>query len=133
MPADAPGAAGLRPHLLALLRIASACLFLLHGGARLAGGTPWNSLMGVAMTLELVGGALLALGLFVRPVAFVLSGEMAVACFLAHASATDFWLPLRNGGESAALFCFVFLYLSAAGGGAWALDRVRGGHRAARP
>lgn len=127
MLADTPGAGGLHPQLLALLRITTAYMFLLHGGAKLLGGTPWNSLMGVAMMLELLGGALLVLGLLVRPVAFILSGEMAVAYFMAHASAANFWLPLKNGGESAALFCFIFLYLSAAGGGAWALDRVRAG------
>lgn len=129
MLADASRSEGWQPHLLALLRITSAYMFLLHGGAKLLGGTSWNSLMGVAMGLELVGGALLVLGLLVRPVAFILSGEMAAAYFIAHASAANFWLPLKNGGESAALFCFIFLYLSAAGGGAWALDRLRGGGR----
>lgn len=131
MRTDASGSEGLRPHLLALLRITTAYMFLLHGAFKWLGDTSLVSLMGVAMTLELVGGALLVLGLFVRPVAFILSGEMAVAYFMAHASTADFWLPLKNHGESAALFCFVFLYLSAAGGGAWALDRRRGGSRRA--
>ncbi len=125
MPSDTTPSS-LRPYALALLRIAAAYMFFLHGGAKLLGGVPWPSLVGVAMVLELVGGALLVLGLFVRPVAFILSGEMAVAYFTAHASASNFWLPLKNHGESAALFCFIFLYLAAAGGGAWALDRKRG-------
>jgi len=85
------------------------------------------------MWLELIGGTLLILGLFVRPVAFILSGEMAFAYFMAHASAANFWLPLQNRGESAALFCFIFLYLAVAGGGACALDARRGGqHCSAR-
>ena len=82
-------------------------------------------LTGAAMALELVGGALLVLGLFVRPVAFILSGEMAFAYWMAHASAGNWWLPIKNHGESAALFCFIFLYLAAAGGGALALGRRR--------
>ena len=80
------------------------------------------SLYGLAGVLELVGGLLLVLGLFTRPVAFVLSGQMAVAYFMAHASEGSVLMPLLNGGESAVLFCFVFLYLFVAGGGAWALD-----------
>ena len=80
------------------------------------------SLYGLAGVLELVGGLLLVLGLFTRPVAFVLSGQMAVAYFMAHASEGRVLMPLLNGGESAVLFCFVFLYLFVAGGGAWALD-----------
>lgn len=131
MPAAGSAFEGLRPYLLALLRVTAAYMFALHGGAKLMGGTAVNSLMGLAMVLELVGGTLLVLGLFVRPVAFLLSGEMAVAYFMAHASASNFWLPLQNHGESAALFCFIFLYLSAAGGGAWALDNRRGGKRRA--
>jgi putative oxidoreductase len=79
------------------------------------------SLSGVAGLLELVGGFLLLLGLFTRPVAFVLSGLMASAYFIAHAP-DDFW-PIVNRGELAALYCFVFLYLAAAGGGSWSVDR----------
>ena len=75
---------------------------------------------GIAGILELVGGALLVLGLFTRPVAFVLSGEMAVAYWLAHAPQSFF--PVNNGGDAAILYCFVFLYLFAAGGGPWSLD-----------
>jgi putative oxidoreductase len=77
----------------------------------------------VAGVLELVGGALIALGLATRPVAFLLSGQMAVAYFLAHAP--QGLLPLANGGEAAILYCFAFLYLAAAGGGRWSIDAMR--------
>ncbi|MCA0176969.1 MAG: DoxX family protein [Proteobacteria bacterium] len=125
--------ASLQPYALALLRIVAGYTYLLHGTAKLFGlphierfdGLSWLSLMGVAGMLETVGGTLLVLGLFTRPVAFVLSGMMAVAYFMAHASAGTVLLPLLNGGEPAVLFCFVFLYLATAGGGAWALDRAR--------
>jgi putative oxidoreductase len=79
--------------------------------------------MGLAGTLEIVGGVLLVLGLFTRPVAFILSGQMAVAYFMAHAPQSFY--PIHNGGESAILFCFVFLYLAAAGAGSWSLDATR--------
>ena len=78
----------------------------------------------VAGILEIVGGILLILGLFTRPAAFILSGQMATAYFMAHASSGNVLFPLANHGESAVLFCFVFLYLAVAGGGAWALDNV---------
>jgi putative oxidoreductase len=101
------------PILLSVLRIVTAFLYMLHGTQKLfafpAGrGTPalW-SLSGVAGVLEVVGGALLIVGLFTRPVAFILSGQMAVAYFLRHAP-RGFW-PILNGGEAAAFFCFVFL------------------------
>ena len=81
------------------------------------------SLMGLAGTLEIVGGLLLVLGLFTRPVAFILSGQMAVAYFMAHAP--QGFHPIQNGGESAIHFCFVFLYLAIAGAGSWSLDAVR--------
>ena len=119
------GSSTLRPWALMLLRVAAAYMFLLHGWGKFQGGTPVMSLMGGAMALELVGGALLVLGLFVRPVAFILSGEKAFAYLMAHASAGNWWLPIKNHGESAALFCFIFLYLAAAGGGALALGRRR--------
>ena len=116
------------PWLLSVLRIVTAFMFVEHGtqkwlsfpGAR---STPTQlfSLSGVAGLLELVGGFLLLFGLFTRPVAFVLSGLMAFAYFIAHAP-QGFW-PILNRGELAALYCFVFLYLSAAGGGPWSLDR----------
>ncbi len=121
------------PQFLALLRIVSAYLFLQHGTAKLLGvphvamfdNLDLFSLIGLAGVLELVGGVLLLVGLFSRPVAFVLSGEMAFAYFIGHASRGTPHLPLLNGGESAVLFCFVFLYLAAAGPGAWAVDTAR--------
>jgi putative oxidoreductase len=116
------------PRLLSVLRIAAAFLFVEHGTQKwLAFPVPrasetilW-SLSGVAGVLELFGGLLLLLGLFTRPVAFLLSGLMAFAYFIAHAP-RGFW-PIVNGGELAALYCFVFLYLAAAGGGSWSVDR----------
>lgn len=102
---------------------------MLHGTAKLFGlphvemfdGLQIFSIYGLAGILETFGGLLLLLGLFTRPVAFVLSGQMAVAYFMAHTSPNPL-VPMLNGGEAAALFSFVFLYLAAAGGGAWALD-----------
>ncbi len=82
------------------------------------------SLPGIAGLLELVGGALVLVGLFTRPAAFILSGLMAFAYFIAHAP-DGFW-PIVNHGELAALYSFVFLYLAAAGGGPWSVDRLRG-------
>ena len=115
---------------LAVLRIVTAYLFLLHGTAKLFGvphvamfdGLQVMSLMGLAGILEVAGGLLLILGLFTRPVAFVLSGQMAVAYFMAHASQGHVLTPILNQGESAVLFCFIFLYFVFAGPGAWALD-----------
>jgi putative oxidoreductase len=119
-----------QPRLLGLLRIATALLFLQHGTAKLLGfphvamfdNLRLLSLVGVAGVLELAGGILLLLGVFTRPVAFILSGEMAFAYFLAHAQKSFF--PVLNQGELAALYCFVFLYLAVAGGGAWSLDAL---------
>ena len=118
------------PRLLSILRIVAAFLFMQHGGMKLLGfPAPFPmgevhlfSLMGLAGALELGGGFLLLIGLFTRPVAFILSGEMAAAYFMAHAP-HGFWTAL-NGGEAAVLYCFVFLYISAAGGGDWSVDRV---------
>ena len=126
-------AARYAPHAQALLRIVSGYLFLLHGSAKLFhvphvamyDGVQLMSLVGLAGVLELVGGALLVVGLFTRVVAFVLSGEMAVAYFMAHASKGDPLLPLLNQGEPAVLFCFIFLFLAAAGAGAWSVDAQR--------
>ena len=84
------------------------------------------SLAGVAGVLELVGGALLILGLLTRPVAFILSGEMAFAYFMAHASKGNALLPLTNGGDAAVLYCFIFLFFAIAGGGSWSLDKMVG-------
>ena len=120
-----------QPLLLSILRIAAAYMFMLHGTAKLFSmphiamfdGLQLFSLYGFAGMLEVAGGLLLMLGLFTRPVAFILSGQMAVAYFMAHAPKAPL-LPLLNGGEAAALFSFVFLYLAAAGGGALALDNL---------
>jgi len=116
------------PWLLSVLRIVTAFLFVEHGTQKWLsfprpGSSPTQlmSLGGAAGLLELVGGFLLLLGLFTRPVAFVLSGLMAFAYFIAHAP-QGFW-PILNRGELAALYCFVFLYIAAAGGGPWSLDR----------
>jgi len=122
------------PYLLSVLRIVAAFLFMQFGTAKLVafpaaimpgGGTaPIGSLAGIAGLLESVGGFLLLAGLFTRPVAFILSGEMAVAYFIGHAP-QGFW-PVLNQGHPAILFCFVWLYLSAAGAGPWSLDAKRG-------
>ncbi|HET8807978.1 MAG TPA: DoxX family protein [Methylophaga sp.] len=118
-----------QPRVLSILRIVTAFLFMQHGAQKILGFPaeqryPFDimSLSGVAGVLELFGGALLLIGLFTRPVAFILSGMMAVGYFLVHAP-QGFW-PLNNGGELAALFSFVFLYLWTAGGGAWSVDNL---------
>jgi putative oxidoreductase len=118
------------PRLLSVLRAVSAFLFMSHGLQKVLGlpvprALPVDllSLSGIAGIMELLGGALLLVGLFTRPVAFLLSGEMAVAYFYAHA-AQGFW-PLLNRGELSALYSFVFLYLAAAGGGPWSVDALR--------
>lgn len=127
------------PELLSLLRIVTAFLFMQVGSAKLfafpaavmpGGGTaPAGSLAWFAGVLEVFGGGLILLGLFTRPVAFILSGEMAVAYFHAHAP-QGLW-PVLNGGAGAILYCFVFLYFSAAGPGPWSIDAaLRGGRRA---
>jgi putative oxidoreductase len=118
----------LSPFMLSIMRIVTALLFMQHGGQKLLGippsqqSPPLMSLMGLAGVLELFGGLLILLGLFTRPVAFILSGQMAVAYFMAHAP-EGFW-PLLNRGELAALYCFVFLYLAVAGGGSLSLDHL---------
>jgi putative oxidoreductase len=115
--------------MLAVLRIAAALLFMQHGLAKLFhvphvamfDDVKLVSLLGLAGVMELVGGALLLVGFLTRPVAFILSGQMAVAYFMAHA-AKSLW-PILNQGELAALYCFVFLFIAAAGPGRFALDR----------
>jgi putative oxidoreductase len=116
------------PRVLSVLRIVAALLFFEHGSAKLFGFPPsehspevW-SLSWIAGLLEVVGGALLVAGLFTRPVALILSGEMAFAYWLAHAPKSPY--PLLNGGDPAILYCFVFLYLAFAGGGPWSLDAL---------
>ena len=117
------------PRVLSVLRIVAALLFFEHGTTKLLGFPPSDhspeflSLSWIAGALELVGGALLIVGLFTRPVAFILSGEMAFAYWMAHAPQSAF--PLANGGDAAILYCFVFLYLAFAGGGPWSLDALR--------
>ena len=122
------------PRLLSVLRIMAALLYLAHGTQKLFGfpdmpaGRPMPELLtlqGISGILELVLGALLALGLFTRPAAFVASGHMAFAYFIGHAP-RDFF-PALNGGDAAILYCFVFLYIAAAGPGPWSLDATRAG------
>ena len=125
-------ARSMAPHLLSLMRLVVAFLFIEHGGQKLFGfpvalpGPPIAlfSQFGLAGVIEFCGGLLLILGLFTRWAAFILSGEMAVAYFLVHAGG-GFW-PIVNHGELAVLYCFVFLYFAAAGGGPWSLDHVLG-------
>ena len=119
----------LQPQLLAVLRIVAALLILEHAlmkffhfpAAQVPGPLP--PLLVAAGAIELVTGILITIGLFTRLAAFVLSGEMAVAYFMAHFPQT-FW-PALNKGEAAILFCFVFLYIAAAGPGAWSIDGAR--------
>jgi len=117
--------------LLSTLRIMSGLLFLQHGTTKYLNipVSPMNNaspltMGGAAGLIELIGGVLIVIGFFTRPTAFILSGTMAVAYFYAHSSKGFF--PLVNGGELAVLYCFVFLFIAAAGGGAWSIDRLRG-------
>jgi putative oxidoreductase len=119
------------PRILSVLRIITAFMFIAHGTQKLFNAPPSTmgggavsplSFMGFAGELELVGGALLFIGIFTRPVAFILCGEMAVAYFMV--SAPKAFLPLVNQGELAVLYCFVFLFFSFAGGGEWSIDRL---------
>jgi putative oxidoreductase len=120
------------PELLSVLRIIVTFLYIQHGtakwfafpGAVMPGGgvVPVGSLLWFAALIETIGGTLLLLGLFTRPVAFILAGEMAAAYFIVHAGG-GFW-PLLNQGEPPVFFCFTFLYFSAAGAGPWSLDAL---------
>jgi putative oxidoreductase len=131
----------LTPRLLSVLRIIAGFLITLHGAQKMFGflsppgtsGPPLMSQIGVGGVLEFFGGLLLLLGLFTRPVAFILSGMMAVAYFQFHMygayskGAPGWFWPIEqggNGGELAVLYCFVFLFLSVAGGGEWSVDRL---------
>ena len=122
------------PRMLSVLRIVTGLLFLEHGTQKLLGfpppanpGPALFSLLGFQGILELVGGILILIGLFTRPVAFILAGDMAVAYFHSHGPRGFF--PTLNGGQLAILFCFVFLYLFVAGGGAWSVDQQRASSR----
>jgi putative oxidoreductase len=122
-----------QPRALGVLRIITGYLIIPHGTAKLFGaphqsmfdGLQLVSLMGLAGVLEVFGGALILIGLFTRPVAFVLCGFMAVAYFMAHASQGHVLLPMLNQGELAVLYCFVLLYLVFSGAGAWSVDGMR--------
>ena len=120
------------PRMLSILRIIVGLLYMEHGLAKIVGFplqpnhrayALFTLVPGLQGLLELVGGLLLAVGLYTRIVAFILAGNMAVAYFMAHAPRGFF--PLLNGGELAIVYCFVFLYLWLAGGGEWSLDRLR--------
>jgi putative oxidoreductase len=119
------------PRFLSVLRIVSGLIFLEHGSQKWLNFPPFPAdraapgiatMSGAGGVIELVGGTLLVLGLFTRPVAFILSGEMAVAYWWSHAPRNVF--PVLNMGDAAILFCFIFLYMVFAGGGAWSLDRL---------
>lgn len=122
------------PRILGILRIIIGFLYLQHGTAKLFGmphiamfdGLQLLSLIGLAGVLELVGGTLILIGLCTRPTAFILSGEMAVAYFMAHAP--QGFLPILNQGELAVIYCFVFLYFSVAGAGDYSIDSMRNSH-----
>jgi putative oxidoreductase len=121
------------PHAQGLLRIITAYLFIQHGTAKLLhmphvamfDQVQLMSLIGLAGVIELVGGVLLLIGLFTRLAAFIMSGEMAAAYFMAHASHGNVLVPMLNQGELAVLYCFVFLFFAAAGAGAWSVDGAR--------
>ena len=118
------------PRVLSLLRIIAALLFMEHGlmklfhfpGPQPGAPDPLPMILMAAAWIEVVGGGLIALGLFTRAAAFVCSGQMAAAYFMAHAP-QGFW-PALNGGEAAILYCFVFLYLAFAGPGIWSIDAL---------
>lgn len=114
------------PYMLSILRIIAALLFLEHGLQKYFGfpvpPPPMTTLFYVQGVIEIVGGILLLLGAWTRPVAFILAGDMAAAFFISHFPRAFF--PIANGGDAAVLFCFTFLYIFFAGGGAWSLDRA---------
>jgi putative oxidoreductase len=116
----------LRPYILSILRIVTALVFLQYGLAKLIGfpeaGPPLNGLLHAASIIETVGSLLLIAGIYSRIVAFILSGEMAVAYFMAHAPQSFY--PILNHGDAAVLFCFIYFYIVFAGGGAWSVDRL---------
>ena len=115
------------PQALAVLRIVVALLFILHGTQKIIGfpasdmSPPIMSLFGLAGIIEIIAGLLVLVGFYTRPAAFIASGEMAVAYWMAHAPSNLF--PAMNGGDAAILFCFVFLYLVFSGPGAWSVNK----------
>jgi putative oxidoreductase len=115
-----------RPYILSIVRIVVALLFVEHGLQKYFGfpsaGPPMRTLLYVQGVIEIVGGIFLLVGVYTRMVAFVLSGNMAVAYFMAHSPRSFF--PAVNGGDAAVLFCFIFLYIFFAGGGPWSLDQA---------
>ena len=119
-----------QPQLLALLRIVAGLLFLEHAAQKFLSFPipfpvqPLPPLLMAAGVIELVAGALITVGLFTRLAAFIAAGEMAVAYWMQHVGMGGFW-PVANKGEAAILYCFIFLYLAAAGGGAWSVDGAR--------
>ena len=126
------------PRVLSLLRIVAGLLFLEHGTQKLLGFPPSANpaaplpafaalplLMQVQGCIEAFGGVLIVIGLFTRPIAFILCGDMAVAYYMSHFPRNFF--PILNGGDAAILYCFVFLFLAVAGGGAWSADKARQG------
>ena len=122
--------AGWKPYILSLLRIVVGLLFLQHGLSKMFGfpgpvpaNFNWLTMYGLAALIETVGGVLVTVGLFTRVAAFIMSGEMAFAFFIGHLPRG--FIPMNNGGSLAVLYCFVFLYLAAAGGGRWSLDSMR--------
>ena len=122
-------AADWAPRVLSIVRIVVALLFMQHGLQKLFGfpTAPFQpaafTLLWFAAIIELAGGVLVLLGLFTRPLAFLMCGEMAVAYFMVHAPKSFF--PAVNGGDAAVLYCFAFLYLAVAGAGPWSLDAIR--------
>lgn len=121
------------PRALAVLRIVAALIFIEHGTQKLLGfpapANNWSpaafSMPWLAGVIEILGGILVLVGFYIRPAAFLMAGTMAVAYWMAHAPRSVF--PVNNGGDAAILYCFVFLYLAIAGGGAWSLDNARRG------
>ena len=132
-----PSPSSFSSYALSIVRIVIGLLFLEHGTSKYLGFPAVQripetvSMSGVGGLLELIGGALIAVGLFTRPVAFLLSGEMAVAYFYAHFPRNFF--PLINGGDAAILYCFVFLYLVFAGPGPWSIDALLARSRSREP
>ncbi|WP_250519400.1 MULTISPECIES: DoxX family protein [unclassified Caballeronia] len=130
---SAANASALAVYAHALLRIVASYLLLTHASAKLFhvphiamfDGLPLVSLLGVAGVIELIGGVLVLIGLFTRAAAFVLSGELAFAYFIGHAPKGNFLLPLLNQGEPAVLLSFIYLFIAAAGPGAWSIDGRR--------